>query len=198
MTPWMAVTVMSRSSTSALIDTFITLASTVIRNCASARIPRTSRPPPPSAAVVVAVIPRPSHASGRSWRLAGPRRRPRPRRGRPVRRAAHRRRQPAPLLVPAAHGAHRGRGGLGLGVAGPKLADDLERALPAGKAGLGLLAQAGPGIRARAPPGPVGGAHPGQVGAGGRGAPARETAGGAKAGQEAGGQVPAGPGAHEL
>src|SRR5688572_30590417 len=45
MTPWMAVTVVSRSSTSAPIDTFMTLASTVIRNWARASSISTPVPP---------------------------------------------------------------------------------------------------------------------------------------------------------
>src|SRR5262245_22751734 len=45
MTPWIAVTVVSRSSTRALIDTFMTLASIVIRNCARARTASTAVAP---------------------------------------------------------------------------------------------------------------------------------------------------------
>src|SRR3954454_16639825 len=56
MTPWIAVTLVSRSSTSAPIETFMTLASTVIRNCASARSISTPVPPPFS---VVARMPPP-------------------------------------------------------------------------------------------------------------------------------------------
>jgi hypothetical protein len=43
-TPWMTVTVVSKSSTRAPIDTFITLASTAIRNCVRASKPRTAFP----------------------------------------------------------------------------------------------------------------------------------------------------------
>src|SRR5262245_10671953 len=45
MTPWIAVTVVSRSSTRALIDTFMTLASMVMRNCARARTASTELAP---------------------------------------------------------------------------------------------------------------------------------------------------------
>src|SRR5215813_15407991 len=45
MTPWIAVTVVSRSSTRALIDTFMTLASIVMRNCARARTASTEVAP---------------------------------------------------------------------------------------------------------------------------------------------------------
>src|SRR2546430_3957132 len=52
MTPWIAVTVVSRSSTRALIETFMTLASMVMRNCARASTASTPvaperRPSPP-------------------------------------------------------------------------------------------------------------------------------------------------------
>ena len=44
-TPWIAVTLVSRSSTSALIETFMTLASSVMRNCVRASRPSPSTPP---------------------------------------------------------------------------------------------------------------------------------------------------------
>jgi len=44
MTPWISVTLESRSSTSSPIETFITEASTVMRNWATASRGRTSRP----------------------------------------------------------------------------------------------------------------------------------------------------------
>jgi hypothetical protein len=67
----MAVTLVSRSSTRALIDTFITLASSVIRNCVRASSARTTRPPP-AGDVEVAVMPHPpTRTVRREQRLRG-------------------------------------------------------------------------------------------------------------------------------
>ena len=57
-TPWIAVTVVSRSSTSAPIETFITVESTVIRNCVSASRPSTAVP----ASATDGALPRPVSA----------------------------------------------------------------------------------------------------------------------------------------